>query len=76
MAIRAGSRSLCSAHTPSGCPQRLHIPFKAFQGRGCLTQLHPLVPRGLTCLRGSTSVPSWGSGKDRYLVYVRLPMVA
>lgn len=44
MAIRAGSRSLFNAHMPSGCPQHLHTLFKAFQGRGCLTQLHPLVP--------------------------------
>lgn len=46
MAIRAGSRSLFNAHTPSGCPQHLHTLFKAFQGRGCLTQLHSLVPQG------------------------------
>lgn len=46
MAIKAGSHSLFSAHTPSGCPQQLHLPFKAFQGQGYLTQLHPLAPQG------------------------------
>lgn len=63
MAIRAGSRSLFNAHTPSGCPQNLHTLFKAFQGRGCLTQLHPLVP---TC-----AIPPLC-----HLVYAHLPTEA
>lgn len=58
MAIRAGFPSLFGAHTPSGCPQQLCLPFKAFQGRGCLTQLHPSVPEVLTCLYSPTSVTS------------------
>lgn len=76
MAIRAGSGSLFGAHTPSGCPQHLHLPFKAFQGRGCLTHLRPLVPKGLTCPHCPTSAPSWSSGKDNHPVYMHLPTVA